>query len=158
MNKPLRRNYKEIALESGARVRVPRVSMLSVLRKLERKFAQPEVPTMVVNVAGEEIVQENASDPAYRQALIDRQNKLSEEAVVVILNRAARIQQIDDDQAAEMQQMREDFADEEFHEDDTVMWFWEVALAEIDVTEFVKIATGQADPSASGVQKEIENF
>lgn len=155
------RQAKLFKFEStGETVFVPPISGINERRKLMRNFPPPKPPVVIVDYGSGPVPTENPSDPDYHKALEIHERMLNERLVEVILRKIALKQSLNDEQRAAVTEYRELMSDlEDIHENDKVVWFFEIAMGEDPETlELMKVATGQKDPQEEKVQLETDNF
>ena len=155
------RAYKSYKFEStGETVIVPPISTINLQRKINKQNPSPRPPLVEVDYGDGSIKEENKHDPEYRQSLIDHQNKIGLMVMNSALYRVAIKQVLTDENKLEIELLKEELNGiEEFDENDSVAWFFEVACGnDAEVQELLEVATGMSDPTRKGVDAEVSNF
>lgn len=145
---------------TGETVLVPPVSGINLRMKMRRQHPPPQPPLVAVEIGGKKVAERNYADPDYPVAMRIYEREIGERVTDVVLQRIAAVQKLRERDRDRVKELRDALAGiEELHENDKLVWFYEIALGRDDeALEMMKLATGQSDPTEDGVQLETDSF
>jgi hypothetical protein len=141
---------------SGVTIQTIPISFLAILDSLKREpeWSEPEPPIVAVEIGGEKTYERNWADPDYATAKRIWAARVDEEATHRLLRRIAITQTLNDEQLAEVRELREALNEPGLHPNDKVLWLYEHAIGDdADVKALIQFVTAQIDPQENNVKK-----
>jgi hypothetical protein len=148
-----------VCKSTGETIQIYPISQVALTLQAKREFPPPQAPLIEVEIAGKAIVERNSADPDYIDAIRLWENMLQFEITGRLVKRIAMKQHLNDEQKAEVAQLRKELEDEVLPESDNLLWLTEIAIGDdADLQDLLKTVSGLADPTRDGIESAKRNF
>jgi len=145
---------------TGETVRVPPVSMVSLLSEVRKDYPEPLPPVIKVDFGNGDIRHErNYNDPQYPQTYALWEQTVQLEATSRMLDEIAFHQRLNDKKLQQIAKYREKRKGQKVEENDYLLWFYKIALGtDGEIRELRNKAQRQAEPTPEVVAEKANGF